>query len=56
MYQIMTKERAEAYRAKFAKDTAKCCGEAFQHFDTPEEWERHLDEVRTLQQTGETPF
>lgn len=54
--QIMTKEQAEAYRAKFAKDTAKWCGEAFQHFDTPEGLERHLDEVKESQEVHKTPF
>lgn len=54
--QIMTKQQAEEYRAKFAKDTAKCGGELFQHFDTPEEWDWHLAEVKQLQDSGLVPF
>lgn len=54
--QIMTREQAEAYREKFRQDTAKGSGELFQHFATAEEWERHLAEVKQLQDSGQTPF
>lgn len=54
--QIMTREQMEAYREKFRKDTAKGSGELFQHFDTSEEWERHLAEVKQLQDSGSVPF
>lgn len=55
MYQIMTKEQAAEYRAKFAKDTQQWAGQTFQHFASDEERERHLKEVKEAQEQG-APF
>lgn len=52
----MTPTEAEAYRAKFRKDTAKAGPGRFQHFTSEAAKQAHLQQVAQSQQHNEVPF
>lgn len=54
--EIMSKERAEAYRAEYAKAARKWGGEVFQHFTSDEAREQHLEQVKEAQEKHQAPF
>lgn len=53
---VMTAKRIEELQEEFRKATEKWNGECFQHFVTELERQRHLDEVKALQDSGKVPF
>lgn len=51
----MTRERAEALREEYRKATAPWAGALFQHFDSEQQRQEHLQYVKDAQQAG-APF